>query len=63
MEPGRVELRVYDDGRGFELEKIGSACMGLGILRERARSIDAVLEIATHPGDGTDVVVTWTEMQ
>jgi PAS domain S-box-containing protein len=63
METDRVELRVRDDGQGFELEQVGPACMGLNILRERARSIGAIVEIASQPGDGTEVVVTWTETQ
>jgi two-component system nitrate/nitrite sensor histidine kinase NarX len=61
MEPDRVELRIRDNGRGFDPESVPAGCMGLSILRERARAIDAGLEVTSQPGEGTEIVAIWTE--
>jgi ligand-binding sensor domain-containing protein/signal transduction histidine kinase len=55
----RIELRVGDNGRGFDLGNIPADRLGLGIIRERAQAIGAVLEIKSQPGEGTQVVVAW----
>jgi len=57
----RVELRVSDDGRGFNVSRIPSDHMGLGlgIIRERAQAIGASLELESQPGRGTQVIVVW----
>ena len=52
-------LRVSDDGRGFELDEVSLDRLGLGIMRERAEAIDALLTIESQPGHGARVVVTW----
>lgn len=59
-EPDGVVLRIRDNGQGFDLERVPPACMGLHILRERARAIGAVLEITSQPGKGTEIAVVWT---
>jgi signal transduction histidine kinase len=59
--PEGVELHIRDNGQGFEPDRVPPGHMGLHILRERARAIGATLEIVSQPGDGTDVVVVWTE--
>ena len=61
MEHDGVELRVRDDGQGFEPDKVPPRSMGLKILSERARAVGAELEVTSRPGDGTEVVVVWTE--
>ena len=38
-EDGAVKLRIHDDGRGFEPEKIQSGHYGLTIMRERAAAV------------------------
>jgi signal transduction histidine kinase len=58
-QPERVELRVSDDGRGFDPEGIPPESLGLGIMRERAEAIGAALEIESQIGQGTRVVVLW----
>jgi two-component system nitrate/nitrite sensor histidine kinase NarX len=58
--PG-VELHIGDDGQGFSPETMPGQHMGLGIMRERAQAIDASFEIHSRPGQGTQVVVVWTE--
>ena len=58
---GVVELRVSDDGRGFDPEDIPPESLGLGIMRERAEAIGAALNIDSEVGHGTQVVVVWKD--
>jgi len=60
-EPGRVSLCISDDGRGFDPESVPPESLGLGIMRERAEAVGAVLEIESRAGKGTRVVVAWVE--
>ena len=55
----RVTLIVKDNGRGFDMKKIASEGMGLEIMRERAESIGAVLQITSQPSKGTQIIVVW----
>ncbi len=55
----QVEMRVRDDGKGFELSAVPPDHLGLGIMRERAESIKASVTIASAPGEGTVVTVVW----
>ena len=59
-EPGQVELRIRDDGQGFDPERIAAGGLGLSILREQARAIGASLQISSQPGKGTEIAVEWT---
>ncbi len=52
-------LRVWDNGCGFDLEDVPQGRLGLGNMRERAEAIGAALEIESHPGRGTQIVVSW----
>lgn len=57
-----VRLSVGDDGIGLEGETDDDAfweTLGLGIMRERAEGIGATLELASEPGTGTTVEMTW----
>jgi signal transduction histidine kinase len=54
-----VELLVRDDGRGFDPDYSQPDRLGLGIIRERAESIGAAVEIRSEPGSGTEVEVVW----
>jgi len=56
---GAVELRVSDDGRGFDPQSIPPESLGLGIMRERAEAIGAALRIESQVDHGTQVVVAW----
>jgi two-component system nitrate/nitrite sensor histidine kinase NarX len=58
-QPGLVELRVADDGLGFDPGTLPANSLGLGIMGERAESIGAELEINSQPGSGTEISVTW----
>jgi two-component system nitrate/nitrite sensor histidine kinase NarX len=62
-EGGRVELCISDDGRGFDMHQVAPDHLGLGIMRERAETINATLSIESQCGHGTQVVVTWTDTQ
>jgi signal transduction histidine kinase len=54
--PDSCEAVVEDDGCGFDLEGLsGFLHFGLQLMRERAASIDADLEIRSSPGSGTVV--------
>jgi RimJ/RimL family protein N-acetyltransferase len=44
-----------------DIENTPPAGMGLGIMRDRAREIDATLRITSQPGQGTEVLVAWQE--
>ncbi len=57
---GVVELRISDDGRGFDPEGIPPESLGLGIMRERAEAIGATLIVRSEVGHGVEVVVEWS---
>jgi two-component system sensor histidine kinase UhpB len=51
-----VQLRVRDDGCGFDSHH-RSRGLGLGGMAERARLVGGDLTIASRPGDGTELVM------
>jgi signal transduction histidine kinase len=51
---GEVEIRIEDDGRGFDTMR-HAAGLGLANMRARARRIGARLDIQGHTGAGTIV--------
>jgi signal transduction histidine kinase len=57
--PAGVELRVADNGRGFDPEQTAPNSLGLDIMRERAAEIGAELSIDSRPGEGTTVTAVW----
>jgi signal transduction histidine kinase len=58
----RVELRIVDDGIGFDVDRpvaAGSSNgLGLPAMRERAEAVGAQFEIASSPGRGTRIRVS-----
>jgi two-component system nitrate/nitrite sensor histidine kinase NarX len=56
----RVRLIIQDNGRGFVQSKITQESLGINIMRERAETIGATLEITSNPGHGVCVTVTWS---
>jgi signal transduction histidine kinase len=58
FEPSQTQLRVQDDGRGFDPEQ-ATAAGGFGLLsmRARAMAIGAELTICSAPDQGTRLVV------
>ena len=60
-EAGAVELRLRDDGRGFDPEHTPSGHYGLSMMRERADAVGALLSFTSEPDHGTEIVIRWTE--
>ena len=63
-EEGRAELRVRDDGAGFDpraIPRAGTegpgAGLGLGGMAERARLVGGELDVRSAPGGGTSVTL------
>ncbi len=55
-ENGSLELTVSDDGQGFDLgSPLDRQHVGLSSMRERVRSLDGQLTLATSPGQGTRI--------
>ena len=50
-----IELCVRDDGCGFDPRAVPTGHLGLTIMRERAESIGATLDVTTCPGHGTEL--------
>jgi len=53
---GGVDLRVRDDGRGFDRTGVDGG-LGLSGMAERARLVGGELKIDSRPGKGTDLTV------
>lgn len=56
---GSLEMRIVDDGRGFNQDEVASTHFGLGIMYERAKEVGAQLTIHSQPGHGTEVSFAW----
>ncbi len=54
-----VDLRITDDGRGFDASRTPPGHFGLSIMRERARALGATLRLDSRPGVGTRIDVHW----
>jgi PAS domain S-box-containing protein len=52
-----LELRIVDDGQGFDVNLVQAHQLGLGIMRERAADLGFVLEIKSQPQQGTSIYV------
>ncbi len=59
-QPDGVELHIIDNGHGFDAAQETAGSFGLGNMKERANGIGALLNIASKPGEGTEVSVTWS---
>ncbi len=56
--PGRIELTVADDGKGFDPHlPRGRQHVGLASMRERALSLGGTLTLVSSPGRGTRINV------
>jgi signal transduction histidine kinase len=64
FEPQQAQLRVQDDGRGFD-PTLAAAAGGFGLLsmRARAAAIGAELTICSAPGQGTTLLVALPRSQ
>jgi signal transduction histidine kinase len=52
-----TELRISDNGRGFDTSSVRVGSLGLGIMRDRAREIGADIEIKSTIGSGSVITV------
>lgn len=59
LHPEQVHLCIEDDGCGFDASQIGTGHFGLRIMHERANAIGATMELASQPGCGTCITLTW----
>jgi nitrate/nitrite-specific signal transduction histidine kinase len=61
--PGELDLRIEDDGLGFEVEAVPASHLGIAIMRERAASVGADLKVRSQPGQGTTVELAWVSAE
>ena len=54
-----IELRISDDGRGFDPSCVAPGHLGLNIMHERAETLGATLRIISQPEAGAQVVIIW----
>ncbi|MBU6401924.1 MAG: PAS domain-containing sensor histidine kinase, partial [Verrucomicrobia bacterium] len=57
LRDGGMRLEVKDDGIGFEVKNVSASGHGLRNIAARASELQARLEIVSHPGHGTRVIV------
>lgn len=55
-----ASLRIQDDGCGFVFSTIAPEHLGLGIMRERAEDIGAILHVHSAPNQGTTISLQWS---
>lgn len=57
--PGSLRLSIEDDGAGFSLDEVRSVSGHLGLMSmsERARTLGGQIDIQSHPGHGTRLVL------
>lgn len=59
----KFHLSVRDNGIGFNpSEELSESHIGIRIMRERAKSINAELSVWSQPGQGTKVSLDWEEL-
>lgn len=56
--PAGVELRVRDNGIGFD-PQTRKAGLGLTSMKERAELVGATIEFVSQLGQGTEIIITW----
>jgi signal transduction histidine kinase len=57
--PDGINVRITDNGRGFDPRATPPGHLGMGIMQERARAIGARLRVESRPGNGTRISVQW----
>ena len=58
---GTIEMKICDNGRGFDPTQIPTGHYGLTMMRERAEGIGATFSITSQLGEGTQILARWTE--
>lgn len=54
-----IELRLRDDGRGFDPGQAVSGHYGLAMMQERAEAVGADLSVKSQAGQGTELTIRW----
>jgi signal transduction histidine kinase len=63
QERNGIELRIRDDGRGFDsTQKTISGHYGLSMMRERAEAAGLLLSFTSQPGHGTELMIRWNNL-
>lgn len=52
-----LEMKISDNGKGFDMEKINTSRNGLKNMQNRAKEIDADLSIVSKTGFGTQIIL------
>ena len=61
---GLPQVTIRDNGRGFDPTDLPlSGHYGLGMMRERAEAVGAMLTITSQPGQGSEVFIRWPEKE
>lgn len=55
----KFTMDISDDGRGFDTAVVPPDSLGMGIMRERAKTVNATFEIDSKVGNGTTITVRW----
>jgi signal transduction histidine kinase len=55
----KVALTISDNGNGFDVAAGSTKSLGMGIIRERSKEINAELNIESRQGEGTTISVSW----
>lgn len=58
-----IELRIRDDGQGFDLQQAFPGHYGLGMMRERTEAVGALFSIVSRPAHGTELTIRWAKPQ
>jgi PAS domain S-box-containing protein len=58
-----VEIKISDNGLGFDPQTVQPGSMGIDIMRDRAQKIDADLLIESQPGSGTQIMIIWPSQE
>jgi PAS domain S-box-containing protein len=59
---GKIELRISDNGQGFNMIETPNGSLGIRNMRERAEEIGAELEIKSQQGGGTDIILRFDKV-
>lgn len=59
-EESLIELRIRDNGQGFDIEQTFLGHNGLSMMKERAEAVGAELSVSSRPGHGTEVTLRWS---
>lgn len=62
-QPGNFKISITDDGSGFDPVENYQEGLGIGIMRERAKTLAARLNITSQIGQGTEITLSWKSIK